>query len=107
MGHLICGIEDVLGHAYVRYVMWMLEKAMDRAIRMLADRDDFEQRARFEYRWSVWPRRCYRTQRRVWGLAVRAMALWTGPGEPVVETRWLHRDEGLVMMLKGITNGTV
>ena len=107
MGHLICGIEDVLGHAYVRYVMWMLEKAMDRAIRMLADRDDFEQLARFEYRWSVWPRRCYRTQRRVWGLAVRAMALWTGPGEPVVETRWLHRDEGLVMMLKGITNGTV
>ena len=40
MGYLICGIEDVLGHAYVRYVMWMLEKAMDRAIRMLADRDD-------------------------------------------------------------------
>jgi hypothetical protein len=31
---------------------------------------------------------------------VRAEAVWTGPGEPVTERRWLHRDEGLILMLK-------
>ena len=82
------------------YMMWAIEGTMSRAIRLLADQDDFERRAQFEYRWSVCPRRCYRTQRRVWGLAVRAQAIWTGPGEPIVETKWLHRDEGVIMMLK-------
>ena len=88
-------------------MMWAIEGTMARAIRLLADHDDFERRAQFEYRWSIWPRTCYRTQRRVWGRAVRAMALWTGPGDPIMETRWLHRDEGLIMMLKGTNNGTV
>ena len=74
---------------------------------MLATQDDFERRARFEYRWSLWPRRCYRSQRKVWGRAVRVQAIWTGPGEPIVEQRWLHRDEGIIMMLKRSTNGTV
>lgn len=80
--------------------MWAIESTLDRAIRMLADRDDFERRAQFEYRWSLWPRRCYRTQRRVWGLAVRAEAIWTGPGEPVIERRWLHRDEAVLLMIR-------
>ena len=88
-------------------MMWMIESTLDRAIRLLADQDDFERRARFEYSWSFWPRRCYRTSRRVWGVGVRAQAIWTGPGEPIVETRWLHRDEGVILMLKGLNNGTV
>ena len=107
MGDLTCGIKDVLDRAYVRYVMWMMEQTMDRAIRILADRGEFEGRARFQYSWSIWPRRCYRTQRLIWGQAVRADAVWTGPGTPVVETKWLHRDEGMIMMLKRNTNGTV
>jgi hypothetical protein len=81
-------------------MMWAIESTLDRAIRLLADQDDFERRARFEYCWSLWPRRCYRTGRRVWGMAVRAEAMWTGPGEPIVERRWLHRHEGVIMMLK-------
>ena len=87
--------------------MWAIEGTMARAIRLLADQNDFERRAQFEYRWSIWPRRCYRSQRRVWGPAVRATAVWTGPGDPVIETKWLHRHEGLVMLLKRNTNGTV
>ena len=100
MGNLICGIKGVVDDTYVRYVMWSMERAMDRAIRLLADQDDFERRARFGYRWSFWPRRCYRSDRRVWGRAVRAEAIWTGPGEPIVERRWLHRDEGCLLMLR-------
>jgi len=82
-------------------MMWAIEGTLDRAIRLLADQDDFERRAfRIEYAWSVWPRRCYRSERRVWGRAVRMQAVWTGPGEPIVETRWFHRDEAVIMMLK-------
>ena len=84
--------------------MFTLESTLERAMRALCDLDDFERRARFEYRWSIWPRRCYRSQRRVWGRAMRAEAVWTGPGEPITERRWLHRDEGLIMMLKKGTN---
>jgi len=87
--------------------MWMIESTMDRAIRLLADQDDFERQARFEYRWSVWPRRCYRTRRWIWGPAVCAEAVWTGPGDAIMERRWLHRDAHLIMMLKGTTHGTV
>lgn len=88
-------------------MMWAIEDTMARAIRLLADQDDFERRAKFEYCWSLWPRRCYRSQRRVWGPAVRAEAVWTGPGDAIVETRWLHRHEGLIMMLKRNNNGLV
>jgi hypothetical protein len=31
---------------------------------------------------------------------VRAEAIWTGPGDPILERRWLHRHEGVIMMLK-------
>lgn len=89
-------------------MMWAIESTQERATRLLANDEDFERRTfRIEYAWSIWPRRCYFSERRVWGRAVRAQAVWTGPGEPIVETRWLHRDEGLVMMLKRKNNGLV
>ena len=80
--------------------MLMLESTIERATRLLTNRDEFERRARFEYCWSFWPRRCYRSQRWIWGQAVRAEAIWTGPGEPIIEQRWLHRDEGLMLVMK-------
>ena len=84
------------------------QSAADRVMRVFwPGVTDFEQRAQLSYGWSMWPRRCYRTSRWIWGPAVRAEAVWTGPGEPIVERRWLHRDEGLIMMLKRNTNGTV
>ncbi len=65
----------------------------------------FLERARFEYQYCLWPRRCYNTGRGLWlTTAVRGRAIWTGPGEPVVEDRWYHRDEGLFMMIKKVSN---
>lgn len=87
--------------------MWMIESTQDRALRQLADLDNFEHRARYQPRWSVWPRRCYRTRIRVWGPAVCAEAVWNGPGDAIMERRWLHRDAYLIMMLKGTSHGTV
>ena len=88
-------------------MMWPQAVSLTDVMWMLATHADFERRAQFQYRWSLWPRRCYRSDRRIWGRAVCGTAVWTGPGEPVVEQRWLHRDEGLIMMLKRNANGTV
>jgi hypothetical protein len=62
--------------------------------------DYFNSRASFEYRYSLWPRRCYNTGRWIWGLAMRGRRIITGPGEPVLEDRWYHRHEAIIMMLQ-------
>ena len=62
--------------------------------------DPFADRAVFEYAHSWIPRRCYNTGRWLWGIAVRGRRVITGPGEPVIEDRWYHRHEALIMMLK-------
>jgi len=64
--------------------------------------DYFNDRATFQYCTSVLPRRCYNTGRLVWGVAVRGRRVITGPGEPVIEDRWYHRHEAVLMMLKGL-----
>ena len=87
--------------------MLMLESVLERVMRVLADQDDFERRARFVHRWSLRPRRCYRSGRWIWGPAVRAEAVWTGPGEPIMERRWLHSHEAVILLLQRSANGTV
>ena len=62
--------------------------------------DHFNDRAVFRYAYSIWPRRCYNTQRWIWGLALLGRRVITGPGEPVIEDRWYHRHEAIIMMLK-------
>ena len=67
--------------------------------------DLFYDRATYDYKWSFWPRRCYTTGRLLFcTLALRGRAIWTGPGEPAVEDRWYDRSEGLIMMLKKVSN---
>ncbi len=62
--------------------------------------DYFNDRASFEYKHSFWPRRCYNTGRWVWGVAMRGRRIITGPGEPVIEDRWYHKHEAIMMMLQ-------
>lgn len=66
--------------------------------------DPFNDRATFEYKTSIWPRRCYNTNQLIWGLAVRGRRYIYGPAgeEPVIEDRWYHRHEAIIMMLKGL-----
>ena len=51
----------------------------------------------------VWfPRRCYFSNKWLWlEFAYRKVAMWTGPGDPVFEYRWYHKDEYLIAKLKG------
>jgi len=64
--------------------------------------DEFDDKAKFEYVYSVWPRRCHTTGQWLFmTVAMRGRRVITGPGEPVIEDRWYHRNEAIIKMLKG------
>lgn len=63
--------------------------------------DPFNDRATFELMFCALPRRCYVTKRWLFmTIAMRGRRIITGPGEPVIEDRWYHRHEHLIMLLK-------
>jgi hypothetical protein len=75
---------------------------------MSVNYDGFNERASFKYRYCVWPRRCYNTKQWIWlETAMRGRAVWTGPGDHLIEDRWYHRHEALVMMIKGVADGNI
>ena len=49
------------------------------------------------------PRKCYLTQKILWLKEVyQQTAMWTGPGDPVLEYRYYDKDEFLVNRIKGL-----
>lgn len=59
-----------------------------------------------ELLFSVWPRRCFYTDKSLWlRRAYRVTSMWTGPGEPAFEHRWIDKNEYLIKHLKGDTYG--
>jgi hypothetical protein len=59
-------------------------------------------RACWEVEFALWPRRCAITNNLIWLKRGYCGELWiTGPGEPVVLTRWHDRHEHLLWLLKG------
>jgi hypothetical protein len=67
------------------------------------DEYGFNNRANWELKFSLWPRKCKFTGRTLWlRYAYRGRAIWTGPGENVVEDKWCDRKEFLILRLKGI-----
>lgn len=64
--------------------------------------DPFNDYACFEYKYSLKPRRCYNTGQQVWGLAVRGRRSYRYADNNFAhEDRWYHRNEAIIMMLKG------
>ena len=62
----------------------------------------FHARAQWTLEFAWWPHRCDATGRIIWmQLAYRGRAVWTGPGDDAVETRWHDRHEHLIYVLKG------
>jgi len=71
---------------------------------MSVNYDAFNDRAKFEYRYCLLPRRCYVSRQWLWlETAMRGRAVWTGPGEPVVEDRWYNQHEAVIMMIKKVS----
>lgn len=62
----------------------------------------FHSRAVWTLEFAWWPRWCDLTDRFIWlQRAYRGRAVWTGPGDDAVETRWHDRHEHLIYTLKG------
>lgn len=57
----------------------------------------------WELKFSVIPQRCYFSNKLIWMCCgYRGAAMWTGPGEPVFDIRWVDRDEYLLARIKGV-----
>ena len=69
----------------------------------LFDNDPFKRRcAGWEVKYSLWPRRCYYTEKLLWfTLAYRGTSILTGPGEPIFEYRWCNKESYLFLKIKG------
>ena len=66
--------------------------------------DHWQDRAKFEYKFSFWPRRCYNTGRWLWlETVMRGRAIWNGPGDYIVDDRWYDSNEALIMMIKKVS----
>lgn len=62
----------------------------------------FDTRAKWKLAFVWWPSRCDITDKRLWlCMAYRGTAMWTGPGDPVYETRWHEKNEHLIWEIKG------
>ena len=58
-------------------------------------------RAEWKKTFSLIPRRCDISGRRIWGWHMRGRRFITGPGDPVIIDIWNHREEHLLYRLKG------
>ena len=64
----------------------------------------FRERAKWQVRYLWWPKRCSLSGQRLWFCrAYKGVAMWTGPDEPVYETKYHGSAEHLIWLLKGNT----
>ena len=77
--------------------------ALGYSVRCTAEMNQaFRDRAQWTEEFAWLPHRCDITKRIIWlQWAYRGRAVWTGPGDDAVETRWHDRHEHLIYTLKG------
>ena len=64
--------------------------------------DPFWQRATAELKTCYFPHKCYFSKKVLFlTRAYKVTRVITGPGEPIVEDRWLSKEEFIVQKLKG------
>lgn len=57
----------------------------------------------WQLKFSALPRRCHFSNKLIWlRRSYRGVAMWTGPGEPAFDIRWVDRNEYLFAKIKGI-----
>jgi hypothetical protein len=62
----------------------------------------FYKKAVWYYKFAWLPHRCNITNRRIWlTCAYQGIAVYTGPGEPVFEKKWIGKEEFMIARLKG------
>jgi hypothetical protein len=62
----------------------------------------FNSRAQWKLSFAFLPKTCDITGKRIWlKYGYKGQAMWTGPGDPVYETRWHDKAEHLIWEIKG------
>ena len=57
---------------------------------------------KWELKFSLFPRKCHYSKKLLWfKSAYRGMGFLTGPGDPIVEYRWIEKNEFLIQRIKG------
>lgn len=71
--------------------------------RPLFSQREFFRRANWRLKFSLWPRRSFFSKKRIWlTYAYRGTAMWTGPGDPVYEHKWVSKEEFMISKLQGL-----
>ena len=68
---------------------------------MINEKQWYYDRAHWEEKFALIPRRCDISNRWLWGRHSCGTVVITGPGEPVVIRLWNHREEHIMYILKG------
>lgn len=56
----------------------------------------------WQLKYCLFPKKCYYTNKRIWlNMAYKGTAVWTGPGDPIFEHRWVSKHTFLLKRLKG------
>jgi hypothetical protein len=64
--------------------------------------DPFWDRARPELKFSYLPRKCVESKKIIWlSKAYRYRRIITGPGDPIIEDRWVSKEEAILKILRG------
>lgn len=62
----------------------------------------FYQKAIWYPKFVWWPKRCALSNQRMWlKIAYKGTAMWTGPGSPVFEYKWISKEDFLFARLAG------
>lgn len=69
--------------------------------------DYFWERANWTYKFALIPKRCAKTNKWMWMQTVaQAHCMYTGPGDPIHEYRYIDKNEFFMLQLQGgLKNG--
>jgi hypothetical protein len=69
---------------------------------LLTDDQFFYKKADWYYKFAWLPHRCNLSNKRIWlKKAYRGIAMYTGPGDPIFEYKWVSREEFIMARIKG------
>jgi hypothetical protein len=81
--------------------MWLLEASIRNAQEIMFDSWNLKRAAGWKLKFCWFPKKCALSKKRLWGkFAYTGATMFTGPGEPIIETYWIEKKEFIIWSLK-------
>jgi hypothetical protein len=62
----------------------------------------FYKKADWYYKFAWRPHRCNISKKRIWlKMAYRGVAMYTGPGDPIFEYKWISKEDFMLARIRG------